>query len=99
MEVAPRSWLTALAAAINGGVKTPWATITVWVVTAAAGGAPLLHPVLLDQVGRDPVALSAGRWGRVGGPVVGPGRWLPGVGFTLVGRGGARRLPGRPAGA
>src|SRR5690625_7422305 len=79
MEVAARSWLTALAAAINGGVKTPWATITVWVVTAAAGVAQLLHPVLLDQVGRDPVALSAGLWGAVVAPMVLPVGVLPGV--------------------
>ena len=85
MEVAPRSWLTALAAAINGGVKTPWATITVWVVTAAAGVAQLLHPVLLDQFGRDPVALSAGQWWRMVTPMFVQDGWLPGLVFNLVG--------------
>src|SRR5699024_8070513 len=83
-NAAPQSGFSGLVAAVNGRVLKPWATLTTWICTAAAGSVQLLHPVSLDQFGRDPAALAAGQWWRMVTPLFVQDGGLLGLIFNLV---------------
>lgn len=55
------SGLKDLVAAADSSAQKPWATVSLWILTVAAGTAQLLHPALLDQFRRDLAAQSAGQ--------------------------------------
>ena len=83
-NAAPRSGFTGLVAAVNSRALKPWATLTTWICTAAAGSVQLLHPVLLHQFGRDPAGLAAGQWWRMVTPMFVQDGGLLGLVFNLV---------------
>lgn len=78
------SGLENLVAITGGQTRKLWATITVWILTAATGTAQLLHPILLDQFRRNPEALAAGQWWRMVTPMFFQDRHLTGTVFNLV---------------
>lgn len=68
----------------RGRPRKPWATATLWILTAAAATAQLLHPILLDQFRRSPEALTAGQWWRMITPMFFQDGHLTGTVFNLV---------------
>lgn len=76
--------LDQLLATMGRRASTPRATATLWIITAATSTAQLLHPVLLDQFRRNPVALAAGQWWRMVTPMFFQDGHLLGTIFNLV---------------
>ncbi|RDI64445.1 rhomboid family intramembrane serine protease [Nocardia pseudobrasiliensis] len=62
----------------------PILTATVLAITAATGIAQLIHPALFDQFRRDPDAVDAGAWWRLGTAMFFQDGWAAGLIFNLL---------------